>query len=162
MNHDVDGYEVMVLEVSGKPFALDPSKYADDFFKIGREMKDCFSHAIHKIQFMGKSTSAVREKLMIIGVQCHGYNLEVSGFCRLYGRQWIIPLFVRKISPKLVDSLIRGIEAVVLSIRDYFLTLEELFYKVEESDPDGASPTLPGSQTAPTPCKKKKARGTND
>ncbi|KAJ3217018.1 hypothetical protein HDU81_001001, partial [Chytriomyces hyalinus] len=158
LNHDADGYEVLVLEVSGKPFTLDPSKYADDFYKIGREMKDCFSHAIHKIQFMGKSTSAVREKLMTIGIQCHGYHVEVSGFCRLYGRHWIIPLFVRKISPKQVDSLLQGIEAVVLSIKDNFLTLEELFNKVEESNPDGASPTLPGTQTGPTPCKKKKAR----
>ncbi|KAJ3228522.1 hypothetical protein HDU78_009741 [Chytriomyces hyalinus] len=114
LNHDIEGYEVLVLEVSGKPFSPDGSKYADDFFKLGQEMKDCFSHSIHSIQSMEKSTAAVRQKLMIIGIQYHGYHIEVSGYCRLFNWQWIIPLFVQKLQSILADPLIRALEAMVL------------------------------------------------
>ncbi|KAJ3104719.1 hypothetical protein HK100_004015 [Physocladia obscura] len=43
MNHDIEGYELLVLEVSGPPFEVDPTKHAQDFFKIGREVMIDFS-----------------------------------------------------------------------------------------------------------------------
>ncbi|KAJ3192976.1 hypothetical protein HDU82_002987, partial [Entophlyctis luteolus] len=157
MNHDKEGYEVLVLEVSGEPYVEDSSKYAMDFYKLGRELKDCFDGMMSKIRQAGKSTNSLKHKLGIIGIQCHAYDMEISAFVKFQTKQFIVPLFHRKVPRKVLklDSQLNQIEKVMLGIKDYFCELVALLETIEENETGSdSSPRI--FPTVTTPKKQKK------
>ncbi|KAI9331480.1 hypothetical protein BDR26DRAFT_668056 [Obelidium mucronatum] len=119
MSHDHEGFECLVLEVSGKPYVQNPTHYANDFFKVGREMKDCYDHILSKIQQSGKSARNLKEKLGVFGIQCHAYDMEVSVFVKLFGRLFIVPLHTKKIPFKksTLNTQLEQVEQMMLSIK---------------------------------------------
>ncbi|KAJ3245916.1 hypothetical protein HDU78_008252 [Chytriomyces hyalinus] len=126
-NFDSEGLEALILEVSGPQFNKDLMKHNEDFFKLGREMLDCWAHAVYKVQESGKSSKQLQEKLCIFGIQCWGYELEISALFQLYNQHWIAPLWKLKVPSVLKDmhQHLPAIEAAMLSIKVCSVTVNE-------------------------------------
>ncbi|KAJ3235306.1 hypothetical protein HDU81_000657 [Chytriomyces hyalinus] len=158
LNYDSEGYEALVLEVSGPASDKNLSKHVDDFFKLGQEMQDCWDHTIFKVQSARKS-SQMHEKLCVFGIQCWGFDMEMSVYFQLFKRKWIVPLFKLKIPSVLKDAHnhLKNIEIAMVSIKTYLLTIVKLLEDLE-FEPEAYSPRQNNAQIQPTPIKQMKIK----
>ncbi|KAI8827297.1 hypothetical protein BJ741DRAFT_37861 [Chytriomyces cf. hyalinus JEL632] len=159
-NYDSDGLEALLLEVSGPPSNKDLSKHAEDFFKLGQEMRDSFDHAIFKVQSARKSSQILRERLCVFGIQCWGFEMEISVYFVLFGKQWIVPLCKLKIPSVLKDvKRLKNIEIVMVSIKAFLLKIVKLLEEMEK-EPEAYSLRQNSTQIRQTPVKPTKKKKT--